>query len=97
VANSTIQSATRYGLLQIVAANIIHEFYAKSDPNLIIKFLLCCREDGMDSFSRARMPDLATNNTIDTIINVDNRLMGLGCLSWRQPRPMRRGKSVIII
>ena len=62
-----------------MAANIIHEFYAKNDPNLIIKFLLCSREDGMDSFSRARMPDLATNNTIDTIINVDNRLMGLGC------------------
>ena len=25
----------------------------------------------MDSFSRARMPDLAANDTIDTIINVD--------------------------
>jgi len=26
----------------------------------------------MDSFSRARMPDLATNDTIHTVINVDN-------------------------
>jgi len=26
----------------------------------------------MDSFSRARMPDLATNDTIHTVTNVDN-------------------------
>ena len=45
----------------------------KNDPNLIIKFLLCCRDNRTEwiSFSKARMPDLAANDTIDTVRDVD--------------------------
>jgi len=59
-------------LLTGLGAYTLHEFYIKNDPNLIVKFLLCCRDKRTECITRARMPDLATNDTKHTVINVDN-------------------------
>ena len=31
-----------------LGADALYEFYARNDPNLIVKFLLCCREKKME-------------------------------------------------